>query len=170
MPERSRLPVAATNVVIHGLELLFSSAHIGSGDSAISDLSSAHRFRFDMSQPVRLALLVCDTPVPTVVSTYGDYLDIFRTFLDTSLAFASDPKPSFILSGYDVVQGKFPTPEDLSYTDGILISGSGPSPWALSMNSTSQTWWYRCICLRSIALDRTTSRLCIKCHQTPSDD
>ncbi|KAF8331312.1 class I glutamine amidotransferase-like protein [Cantharellus anzutake] len=87
-----------------------------------------------MSKHVRIGLLICDTPLPTVVSTYGDYLSIFHTLLESSLAYIDGPCPSFALTGYDVVQGKFPTSEDLSNMDGILISGSGasaysPLPW-----------------------------------------
>ena len=139
--ERSCRLAAAINVVIHALELcpyvsgaetrLYPCMHAYDPTSkpAYTEVGVQPTSKpLDvMPNPVRLALLICDTPTSTVASTYGSYLDIFRTFLDDSLALAGDSKPSFTLSGYDVVQGDFPTPEDLSHTDGILISGSSLS-------------------------------------------
>ncbi|KAG8899473.1 hypothetical protein FRB99_006700 [Tulasnella sp. 403] len=87
---------------------------------------------------LRLALLVCDTPVPQVVERHGAYPQIFTTFLRTALKKnALDSLADFELEPYDVVKGIYPNPEDLTGEgafDGILISGSAasaydPLPW-----------------------------------------
>ncbi|KAH8110957.1 class I glutamine amidotransferase-like protein [Phellopilus nigrolimitatus] len=52
------------------------------------------------TKPVKLALLLCDTPAPAVQKTHGTYLDIFRTQLQASNPDVSFP---FTLDGYDVV-------------------------------------------------------------------
>ena len=73
------------------------------------------------NRPAKLALLMCDTPVPAVLKHHGTYLDIFRDQLRFSNPRAEFP---FELDGYDVVDAQeYPDP-DSGYT-GILISGSG---------------------------------------------
>ena len=73
------------------------------------------------SGPTRLALLMCDTPVPAVLKNHGTYLDIFRDQLRFSNPRTEFP---FELDGYDVVDAQeYPDP-DSGYTC-ILISGSG---------------------------------------------
>jgi hypothetical protein len=79
-------------------------------------------------QKIRLALLICDTPLPQVVAVHGDYHRIFNALLTESR-----PKnaPHFILDPYDVVH-KQEYPQG-SY-DGIIITGSASSayvdvPW-----------------------------------------
>jgi len=80
---------------------------------------------------IRLALLLCDTPIPSVRSVHGTYLDIFRKLLQTSLAQSLEsPQREFELDGYDVVLGKYPSEGQLSQYDGILISGSAASAYA----------------------------------------
>jgi len=89
-------------------------------------------------QKLRLALLICDIPIPTVREQFGTYLDIFTSYLHNSLS-ATDRAGSieFTLEGHDVVNGLYPKPEDLTGDnafDGILITGSassahGPEPW-----------------------------------------
>lgn len=73
------------------------------------------------AKPVKLALLMCDTPVPAVRATHGTYLDIFRKQLHGSNPDASFP---FTLDGYDVVDAEQYPDLDAGYK-GVLISGSG---------------------------------------------
>jgi hypothetical protein len=73
-----------------------------------------------MSKIIRIALLICDKPLPPVLSKHGDYHAIFNDLLNASL-----PKnASFILDPYDVVNMQEYPPDNLDYA-GILITGSG---------------------------------------------
>ena len=81
------------------------------------------------TKQLRLALLVCDTPIQTVREKYGTYLDVFKSFLDNSLSSNSEALGTieWTLEGFDVVQGVYPSPSDLegdNAFDGILITGS----------------------------------------------
>lgn len=73
------------------------------------------------TKPVKLALLLCDTPTPKVRDVYGTYLDVFRKQLHESNPDTSFP---FTLDGYDVVEAQeYPDINDGYH--GILLSGSG---------------------------------------------
>lgn len=75
---------------------------------------------------LKLALLLCDTPNPVVLSVHGTYLDIFRSLLKNSLLRTRPGKEvDWVLDGYDVVQQVYPTDAQLGEYDAILISGSG---------------------------------------------
>lgn len=80
------------------------------------------------SKPVKLALLMCDTPVPAVLERRGTYLDIFRDQLRFSNPRAEFP---FELDGYDVVTAQEYPNLDEGYV-GVLISGSGLSTYLTS--------------------------------------
>lgn len=69
---------------------------------------------------IRIALLLCDTPIPAVVSLHGDYHVIFGDLLKASLP----ENASFTLDPYDVVHKQEYPPDNVEY-DGILITGSG---------------------------------------------
>lgn len=73
------------------------------------------------AKPKRIALLVCDTPVPAVLANQGDYHAIFNTLLSASLPAGAPP---FVLDPYDVVHKQAYPPTDSEY-DGIVITGSG---------------------------------------------
>ena len=81
--------------------------------------------------PRRIALLVCDTPIPSVREDYGLYPDIFRSFLSKSLSklpVGEDVK--FELDSYDVTSQQYPSENDLEVGSGynaIMITGSGKS-------------------------------------------
>lgn len=77
---------------------------------------------------VRLALLICDTPLPAVVEAHGNYLAIFSRFFKSSLP---NPQVEFSLDGFDVVKKQEYPPLDAGY-DGIVISGSGIFSLSLS--------------------------------------
>lgn len=66
--------------------------------------------------PFRLAVLECDTPVPSVEKERGSYGAIFETLLSKGTSV------DFRLLKYDVVrQHTYPSTADV---DGILITGS----------------------------------------------
>lgn len=73
----------------------------------------------------KLALLICDTPIPTVKAEHGSYRDIFHELLKSSLPKKRGLPQKFTLDGFDVVNGEYPTKRQLEGYQGILISGSG---------------------------------------------
>ncbi|KAF8837399.1 class I glutamine amidotransferase-like protein [Paxillus ammoniavirescens] len=82
---------------------------------------------------LRLAILMCDTPMPSLKAVYGDYRQIFQMLLTSSLAPINASKSgqaqvTFTLVGYDVVTEMAYPPEEEGY-DGLLISGSAASAY-----------------------------------------
>ncbi|KAF8317674.1 class I glutamine amidotransferase-like protein [Clavulina sp. PMI_390] len=92
---------------------------------------------------IKLAILLCDTPVPSVKSQYGNYVDIFRTMLESSLE-RTRPESSieWSLDGYDVVQQEYPTDNKLAQYDAVLISGSAASAYDKSLPWTPMLYAY----------------------------
>ena len=82
-----------------------------------------------MTRTIRLALLLCDTPIPAVRSVHGDYHNIFHTLLNGSLPTGAT---SFILDPFDVVHKQEYPPIDVDY-DGIILTGSGVPEIALPL-------------------------------------
>jgi hypothetical protein len=71
----------------------------------------------------RLALLVCDIPIPAVKKDHGEYPMIFDRVFRASLP---DRFADFALDPYDVRYAKeYPQVADLDSYDGIVITGSG---------------------------------------------
>jgi len=91
---------------------------------------------------LRLALLICDTPILPIREKHGTYLEIYTTYLHKSLL-ATDRTTTieFTLEGYNVVEGNYPKNEELTGDnafDGIIITGSAASayertPWILTL-------------------------------------
>jgi len=88
-----------------------------------------------MSAKLRLALLICDRPIPNVIEREGDYYDIYGNYLRRSLDVyqkESGNRKDFQLDGYDVrFKDEYPNLDDY---DGIVITGSSASayeriPW-----------------------------------------
>ncbi|KAF9234197.1 class I glutamine amidotransferase-like protein [Melanogaster broomeanus] len=82
---------------------------------------------------LRLAILVCDTPMPSVKAVHGDYRQIFEALLASSLAPINASKPdqaqvTFTLDGYDVVTEMAYPPDEEEY-DGLLLTGSAASAY-----------------------------------------
>jgi len=75
---------------------------------------------------IRLALLICDKPIPAVLETHGDYLAIFTRLFRESLP---DPRVEFTLEGFDVVHKQEYPSLDVGY-DGVIITGSSASAYA----------------------------------------
>jgi hypothetical protein len=70
--------------------------------------------------PLRLALLLCDTPLPSVLSEHGNYHAIFNDFLRASAPTGT----TYTLESYDVV-GEMQYPLLDEHWDAILLTGSG---------------------------------------------
>jgi hypothetical protein len=77
----------------------------------------------------RLALLVCDTPLPTVIAQHGDYTRIFETLLKAS----APSNVNFDMVSYDVVH-KMEYPPDEDKLDGVLLTGSGEALLCFDMS------------------------------------
>jgi hypothetical protein len=94
-----------------------------------------------MVRNVKIALLVCDTPVKKVVEDFGEYPNIFRTWIGASKP--TDENVTFTMDAYDVRKewseegqkekkyGEYPRDDALKGEgryDGIIITGSGLFP------------------------------------------
>ncbi|KAG2068625.1 class I glutamine amidotransferase-like protein [Suillus decipiens] len=74
----------------------------------------------------RIALLICDVPADLIREQHGDYLRIFRTFLEESLkpinqARSADSQTTFTLEPFDVRAQVYPKEDEY---DALLITGS----------------------------------------------
>ncbi|KAF9436055.1 hypothetical protein BGZ76_004934 [Entomortierella beljakovae] len=86
---------------------------------------------------VRVALLVCGTPVLPVLEVYGEYPAIFTYLLQRGLGElkqrnAIDPGTELVLEGFDVREDNYP--DNINDWDAIMISGSASNayddlPW-----------------------------------------
>ncbi|KAH5327296.1 hypothetical protein HBI12_075740 [Parastagonospora nodorum] len=90
-----------------------------------------------MKTPLRIAILECDTPLPSVVEKYGRYDRIFSALLETAAeGLGLSPKKDLVLSGFDVVdKQEYPNLDEI---DAVLISGSKHNsfdndPWILKL-------------------------------------
>ncbi|KAI0841409.1 class I glutamine amidotransferase-like protein [Hypoxylon sp. FL0890] len=77
-------------------------------------------------QPVRLAILEADTPVPGIKAKYGSYGGVFRHLFEQACATLNPPQPlsaQLDISHHDIVNDldAYPDPETI---DAILITGS----------------------------------------------
>ena len=74
-----------------------------------------------------IALLVCDTPLDSIVQNYGDYHVLFTNLLHASgkQLGIHDIADKCKLDAYDVVhEMAYPTEAQLDAYDGLLITGS----------------------------------------------
>jgi hypothetical protein len=79
-----------------------------------------------MLTKTRLALLVCDIPIPAVIRDHGEYPMVFDRLLRTSLPGGLD---DFSMDSYDVRYAmEYPMGGALDTYDGIIITGSGEGP------------------------------------------
>ena len=82
-----------------------------------------------MDTKLRLALLICDKPIPNVLEHEGDYNVVYGSYLRRSLDVyqkESNRKIDFQLDGYEVrFKEEYPNLDDY---DGIVITGSGSWP------------------------------------------
>lgn len=89
-----------------------------------------------MSRTIRIALLLCDTPISAVQKEHGTYLDVFRTHLLASLPASQKAKQGedvqLVLDGFDATTGQLPNFSDFTEGkdgayQGLMITGSGLS-------------------------------------------
>ncbi|KAF8938364.1 hypothetical protein BGZ58_001040 [Dissophora ornata] len=88
------------------------------------------------TKSIRIALLVCGTPIPPVAEAFGEYPAIFRALLLQGLEElkkqnAIDQDTDLVLGGFDVREDIYP---QLNEWDAIMISGSASNayddtPW-----------------------------------------
>ncbi|KAL6300352.1 class I glutamine amidotransferase-like protein [Sparassis latifolia] len=79
-----------------------------------------------MSSSIRVALFLCDTPIPSVVAEDGDYTDVFNALLEKSLPEIS--AVTFTLDSYDV-RNKQEYPPNIDDYHGIILTGSAASAY-----------------------------------------
>ena len=82
----------------------------------------------------RIAVLLCDTPAPAILSTLGDYGSIFSTLFRNSLKTLKASTPGsedvdFVVDSYDV-RNKQEYPAEADVYDAVLLTGSGGYPLA----------------------------------------
>jgi len=75
---------------------------------------------------VRIALLLCDTPIPSVQATDGDYTAIFNVLLRNSLP--TDVPIDFTLDPYDVRNAQ-QYPDNIDDYRAIILTGSAASAY-----------------------------------------
>ncbi|KAF8971972.1 hypothetical protein BGZ46_010193 [Entomortierella lignicola] len=86
---------------------------------------------------IRVALLVCGTPIPPVAESFGEYPAVFRNLLQRGLEELKrqgsvDQDTEVVLEGFDVREDKYP--DNINDWDAIMISGSASNayddlPW-----------------------------------------
>lgn len=84
-----------------------------------------------MSSSLRIAVLLCDTPVPKVNERYDGYGGMFKGFLKSSAEALNqkdrlDPETGFELTNFDVVnENRYPKLDDI---DAVILTGSSVFP------------------------------------------
>ncbi|KAI8587035.1 class I glutamine amidotransferase-like protein [Geranomyces variabilis] len=73
---------------------------------------------------LRIALLICDTPLPVVVEKYGDYEKLFGELLrQGAAAYSASTKPvNLEIEAFNVVEGQYPV--DISNFSAFVLTGS----------------------------------------------
>ncbi len=84
---------------------------------------------FPMKAPIRIAVLECDTPLDNTKAKYGGYGGVFEALLLASAKALDqpetvDPQSGLKISKWNVMEDRYPEPEDI---DAILITGSSMS-------------------------------------------
>ncbi|CCM04362.1 uncharacterized protein FIBRA_06534 [Fibroporia radiculosa] len=79
-----------------------------------------------MAPSLHLALFLCDTPIPGVLASHGDYTAIFNVLLRDSLPVESGI--AFTLDPYDV-RNKLEYPQNIDEYSGIILTGSAASAY-----------------------------------------
>ena len=70
---------------------------------------------------LKLAILVCDSTIPSIEKEEGSYERIFTTFLHAANASLSTPH-KLIIDAFDVFDDCYP--QDITVYDGVILSGS----------------------------------------------
>ncbi|KAI0371915.1 class I glutamine amidotransferase-like protein [Pilatotrama ljubarskyi] len=80
------------------------------------------------SRPYKIAVLLCDTPLPAILASEGDYGAIFETLFRNSLQAVGDPNVEFVVDAYDV-RNEQVYPENVDEYDAVLLTGSAASAY-----------------------------------------
>ncbi|KAI8970562.1 class I glutamine amidotransferase-like protein [Trametes punicea] len=80
------------------------------------------------SKPYKIAILLCDTPIPAVLASQGDYGAIFEALFRNSLQAIGDPGAQFVVDAFDV-RNEQVYPEDVDQYDAVLLTGSAASAY-----------------------------------------
>ncbi|KAF9806978.1 hypothetical protein IEO21_08421 [Rhodonia placenta] len=100
---------------------------------------------------IRIALFLCDTPIPDVIASDGDYTAIFNTLLRKSLP--SDTNIDYVLDPYDV-RNKLEYPENIDDYQAVILTGSAASAY------DNLEWINRLVLyVRQVALEKPSIRL-----------
>lgn len=78
------------------------------------------------TSPIRIALFLCDKPIPAVQATDGDYTAVFDTLLRKSLP--SDAGINYVLEPYDIREEQR-YPENIDDYRAIIMTGSAASAY-----------------------------------------
>ncbi|KAI0343866.1 class I glutamine amidotransferase-like protein [Trametopsis cervina] len=76
---------------------------------------------------IRLALFICDTPIPTVLAQDGDYTEIFGNLWQKSFP-KDDPSLKYEMDSFDV-RNKMEYPEDIDRYQAVVYTGSAASAY-----------------------------------------
>ncbi|KAI0674266.1 class I glutamine amidotransferase-like protein [Trametes maxima] len=80
-------------------------------------------------RPYRIAVLLCDTPLPSIVAAQGDYGAIFTALFRNSLqATAAADDSEFQVDAFDVRNAQI-YPDDVDQYDAVLLTGSAASAY-----------------------------------------
>ncbi|KAI0360714.1 class I glutamine amidotransferase-like protein [Trametes cingulata] len=80
------------------------------------------------SRPYKIAVLLCDTPLPAILASQGDYGAIFETLFRNSLQAVGDRDVEFVVDAYDV-RNEQVYPKDVDQYDAVLLTGSAASAY-----------------------------------------
>ncbi|KAH9896838.1 class I glutamine amidotransferase-like protein [Cubamyces lactineus] len=83
---------------------------------------------FPSSKPYKIAVLLCDTPLPAILASQGDYGAIFETLFRNALREAGGPETKFVVDAYDV-RNEQVYPKDVDQYDAVLLTGSAASAY-----------------------------------------
>ncbi len=75
---------------------------------------------------IRLALFICDAPIPAIQATDGTYTDIFNALWRNSLPKLRSPDVTYEMDSFEV-RYKMEYPEDIDRYHAIAYTGSGLS-------------------------------------------
>ncbi|KAF2011590.1 class I glutamine amidotransferase-like protein [Aaosphaeria arxii CBS 175.79] len=97
-----------------------------------------------MAQPIQIAMLNADVPVPVVRTKYETYGDIFHELLTAALS-RTQASTKIHSVNYDVRKGEYP--ESLASVDAVIITGSASSaydqdPWIPQLDKYVQHIYY----------------------------
>ncbi|KAI0635143.1 class I glutamine amidotransferase-like protein [Trametes polyzona] len=79
-------------------------------------------------KPYKIAVFLCDTPLPAVLAANGDYGAIFESLFRRSLEAIGDPGAEFVVDSYDV-RNEQVYPKDIDQYDAVLLTGSAASAY-----------------------------------------